>query len=430
MELSPNQNVDLVSGDHATVVKELGRGGQGVVYLVDVKGTQMALKWYSKPPADADDFYKNLQRNIHDGAPSEAFIWPLDLSVKNNGCFGYVMRLRPEGYEEFGRFLLAKARFKSFDAMFTAAMKICDGFKNLHRVGCSYQDLNDGNSFISPETGDVLICDNDNVVADGQKSGIRGKARYMAPEVVAGGLPNKYSDRFSLSVVLFMLFFANHPFEGSRVSGCPCMTEDYEKKFYGSEAIFIFDPDNRFNRPVPGKHVNVIKRWPIFPKVLKDAFIQEFSQEKLKNPTKRITEAQWEPVIARARDTLVACPHCGEETFADLANGLTKCMDCGKELKASHVLSIAARPESRDIPLTVGSRIFIDSDTVPEAAVVKDANGIMLLKNISSEQWGVVTPSGKPRTLKPQEIMPVREGMSITFRVRGSDYKAVIRNNQ
>ena len=199
---------------------------------------------------------------------------------------------------------------------------------------------------------------------------------------------------------------------------------------YGSEAIFIFDPDNRFNRPVPGKHVNVIKRWPIFPKVLKDAFIQEFSQEKLKNPTKRITEAQWEPVIARARDTLVACPHCGEETFADLANGLTKCMDCGKELKASHVLSIAARPESRDIPLTVGSRIFIDNDTVPEAAVVKDANGIMLLKNISSEQWGVVTPSGKPRTLKPQEIMPVREGMSITFRVRGSDYKAVIRNNQ
>ena len=94
------------------------------------------------------------------------------------------------------------------------------------------------------------------------------------------------------------------------------------------------------------------------------------------------------------------------------------------------MLSIAARPESRDIPLTVGSRIFIDSDTVPEAAVVKDANGIMLLKNISSEQWGVVTPSGKPRTLKPQEIMPVREGMSITFRVRGSDYKAVIRNNQ
>ena len=29
--------------------------------------------------------------------------------------------------------------------------------------GYSYQDLNDGNFFINPQSGDVLICDNDNV---------------------------------------------------------------------------------------------------------------------------------------------------------------------------------------------------------------------------------------------------------------------------
>ena len=427
MELAPNQNVDLVSGDHATVLEELGRGGQGIVYRVDINGKQMALKWYSKPPADADDFYKNLQRNIHYKAPSEAFIWPLDLTVKNNDCFGYVMRLRPDGYSEFGSYLLNKSRFKSFDAMFTAAMKICDGLMYLHRQGYSYQDLNDGNFFINPETGDVLICDNDNVVADGQKSGIRGKARYMAPEVVAGGLPNKYSDRFSLSVVLFMLFFANHPFEGSRVSGCPCMTEDYEKKFYGSEAVFIFDPVNRYNRPVPGKHVNVLRRWPVFPGVLKDAFVQEFSQEKLKDPTKRITESEWEPIIARARDTLVVCPHCGEETFFELDKDIKKCMDCGENIDIPQVLSISG---TRDIPLTAGSKIFIDMDTVPEAAVVNDDKGRIWLRNISSEQWRVVTHSGKTKLVNNNEVMPAKEGLDITFRVRGSDYKAVIRNNQ
>jgi len=427
MELAPNQNVDLVSGDHATVIEELGRGGQGIVYRVDINGKQMALKWYSKPPADADDFYKNLQRNIHYKAPSEAFIWPLDLTVKNNDCFGYVMRLRPDGYSEFGSYLLNKSRFKSFDAMFTAAMKICDGFKYLHRQGYSYQDLNDGNFFINPETGDVLICDNDNVVADGQKSGIRGKARYMAPEVVLGGLPNKYSDRFSLSVVLFMLFFANHPFEGSRVSGCPCMTEDYEKKFYGSEAVFIFDPVNRYNRPVPGKHVNVLRRWPVFPGVLKDVFVQEFSQEKLKDPTKRITESEWEPIIARARDTLFVCPHCGEETFFELDKDIKKCMDCGENIDIPQVLSISG---TRDIPLTAGSKIFIDMDTVPEAAVVNDDKGRIWLRNISSEQWRVVTHSGKTKLVNNNEVMPAKEGLDITFRVRGSDYKAVIRNNQ
>ncbi|MDY6337957.1 MAG: serine/threonine-protein kinase [Succinivibrionaceae bacterium] len=427
MELAAKQNIDLAKGNHATVVKELGRGGQGIVYLVDVDGKQMALKWYPKPPAGG--FYKNLQRNVHDGAPSEAFIWPEDLTVKSNGCFGYLMRLRPEGYSEFGSFLLAKARFKSFDAMFTAAMKICDGFRLLHLHGYSYQDLNDGNFFINPETGDVLICDNDNVMAEGEQSGIMGKARYMAPEVVAGGKPNKYSDRFSLSVLLFMLFFANHPFEGSRVSDCPCMTEDFEKKFYGSEAVFIFDPVNRYNRPVPGKHINAIKRWPIFPKVLKDAFASELSQEKLKNPTKRIIEGEWEKIIARARDELIVCPYCKKETFVDPANGLTECMDCGKKIHATKVLSIAAQPGSRDIQLTPGSRIFIDRDTVPEAAVENDSNGIMVIRNISSEKWTVETPSGKVKLVDPRGIMPAKEGLKICFKVKGSDYKAVIKSN-
>lgn len=81
--------------------------------------------------------------------------------------------------------------------MLAAAMKICEGFRMLHLKGYSYQDLNDGNFFIRPSDGDVLICDNDNVMPQGQKSGIMGKARYMAPEIVAGGVPDKYSDRLS-----------------------------------------------------------------------------------------------------------------------------------------------------------------------------------------------------------------------------------------
>ena len=128
------------------------------------------------------------------------------------------MKLRPKDYYEFGQYLLARAKFKSFEAMVNAAMKICEGFKALHLSGLSYQDLNDGNFFIHPETGDVLICDNDNVAPEGVTSGILGKARYMAPEVVTGKtMPNKYTDRYSLSVVLFLLFYANHPLEGARV---------------------------------------------------------------------------------------------------------------------------------------------------------------------------------------------------------------------
>ena len=61
-ELKTNDKVNLVGGLQATVVKELGRGGQGIVYLVELLGKKMALKWYLNAPDDR--FYKNLESNV------------------------------------------------------------------------------------------------------------------------------------------------------------------------------------------------------------------------------------------------------------------------------------------------------------------------------------------------------------------------------
>ena len=132
-ELSKNSIVSLVGGGTATIIKELGRGGQGIVYLVEVCGEKKALKWYLNAPDDK--FYRNLQQNIASGAPSAAFLWPEFLTEKQQGSYGYIMKLRPQNYYEFGNFLLAKVSFKSFTAMLSAAMKICNGFMMLHRFG-------------------------------------------------------------------------------------------------------------------------------------------------------------------------------------------------------------------------------------------------------------------------------------------------------
>lgn len=420
-ELSKNSIVSLVGGGTATIIKELGRGGQGIVYLVEVCGEKKALKWYLNAPDDK--FYRNLDQNIASGAPSDAFLWPEYLTEKQQGSYGYIMKLRPQNYYEFGNFLLAKVSFKSFTAMLSAAMKICDGFMMLHRFGYSYQDLNDGNFFIDPRTGDVLICDNDNVMPQGEKSGIMGKARYMAPEIVAGGIPDKYSDRFSLSVILFMLFYANHPFEGAKVVACPCMTEAFEKKFYGSEALFIYDPTDKSNLPVRGIHQNVIRRWPVFPQMLRDAFIEEFSKEKLQDPSTRMIEQNWKKIISSVRDSLVVCQHCAEETFVNVSDSTDKCMNCGKDVDLSKRLVI----NNRSLPLTQNTYIYIDEDNTPDGVVTTDSNGFMLIKNISTETWTVETPSGKIKTVAPNEILPVKEGLKITFRVHTMPYKAEIK---
>lgn len=420
-ELSKSSIVSLVGGGTASIVKELGRGGQGIVYLVEVCGEKKALKWYLNAPDDK--FYRNLEHNIASGAPSDAFLWPEYLTEKQQGSYGYIMKLRPQNYYEFGNFLLAKVSFKSFTAMLSAAMRICDGFMMLHRFGYSYQDLNDGNFFIDPQTGDVLICDNDNVMPQGEKSGIMGKARYMAPEIVAGGIPDKYSDRFSLSVILFMLFYANHPFEGAKVVACPCMTESFEKRFYGSEALFIYDPTDKSNLPVRGIHQNVIRRWPAFPQMLRDTFIEEFSKEKLQNPSSRMIEQNWKKIISTIRDSLVVCHHCAEETFVNISNTTDKCMNCGKDVDLSKRLVI----KNRSLPLINKTSIYIDEDNTPDGVVTTDSNGFMLIKNVSTETWTVETPSGKIKTVAPNEILPVKEGLKITFRVHTVPYKAEIK---
>ena len=220
-----------------TIKKELGRGGQGIVYLVDYKGGEYALKWYILEYGSA--FYDNLERNVNKGAPSPSFLWPEAITERQFGSFGYLMKLRPKGYEEVGAFLLAKARFANVDIMIDACLQICTAFQQLHALGYSYQDMNDGNFFINPNTGHVLICDNDNVAPNGVNMGIAGKSGYMAPEIVEKEtMPNRYTDYFSQSVILFLLFFMNRPFEGAKAISCPCLNESAERILNGKNCVF------------------------------------------------------------------------------------------------------------------------------------------------------------------------------------------------
>jgi serine/threonine protein kinase len=245
-------------GGKVTVEEFLGEGGQGRVYKADYNGQKKALKWFKKSSLgkDPNAFYENIKQNVMRGKPSDEFLWPIDITQWEDGTFGYVMDLRPKGYYEITEFMLCHVRFKSYRIIINAALHIVSAFRKLHNSGYSYQDLNDGNFFINPENGKVLICDNDNVAPDNTETGIIGKPRYMAPEVVRRkNKPNSLSDRFSMSVILYILFCLNHPLEGKRYL-VPALTPAIQEDIYGHHPLFMMDPFDSSNGPHPvGRHI-------------------------------------------------------------------------------------------------------------------------------------------------------------------------------
>ncbi|MFO1003715.1 MAG: hypothetical protein U0936_25570 [Planctomycetaceae bacterium] len=99
--------------------------------------------------------------------------------------FGYVMALRDVRFK--GIVDLMKRRTERFRSLAKAGCQLAESYLRLHSKGLCYHDISFGNVFFDPNTGDILICDNDNVgVNAGQRGGILGTPRFMAPEVVRG----------------------------------------------------------------------------------------------------------------------------------------------------------------------------------------------------------------------------------------------------
>ena len=139
----------------------------------------------------------------------------------------------------------------------------------------------------------------------------------MAPEIVCGqAKPSRSTDQFSLAVLLFYMFMIGHPLDGALEAKIKCMDPAAMTKLYGTEPVFIFDPDNTSNRPVKGYQDNPLIFWDIIPQNLKDLFITSFTVG-LKDPTRRITENEWLKTFANMICGIVECPYCTAEVFYD-----------------------------------------------------------------------------------------------------------------
>ena len=221
----------------------------------------------------------SMELLIGKSAPSEHFLYPMEITAAANvPGFGYIMPLRPKRFKNIVD-LMTRRIEQTFRALATAGFNLAHNYLLLHSQGLCYRDISFGNAFFDPDNGDVLIADNDNVSVDGAGVlGVLGTPRFMAPEIVRGeAFPSTQTDLFSLSVLIFYMLMVAHPLEGAKEAAIKAMDLPAMNKIYGKEPIFIFDPNDASNRPVPGIHDNALAFWRIYPQFLHDIFIRAFT---------------------------------------------------------------------------------------------------------------------------------------------------------
>lgn len=405
------------------VVSLLGAGGQGEVYDVECNGKHYALKWYFKHMATSAQ--KSILENlISRGAPDASFLWPQDLIFKVQGePFGYIMPLRPKNYKSIVDMMKRRAE-PSFYALCRAAFNLTNGYQKLHTMGYSYRDISFGNLFFDPDSGDVLICDNDNVSANGiDNSSVYGTPRFMAPEIVVGkAKPSRNTDLFSLAVLLFYMFMMGHPLEGKLEADIKCMDIHAMNKLYGTNPVFVFDPANKTNRPVKGYQDNVLIYWDLYPQQLKDLFTQSFT-EGLTAPNKRVTEKRWLEAFVNLMSGITACPNCGAEIFYDdhkAASGIAHtCWNCGNAVRMPSSLVVG----KNRVLLLKDTKLYAhhicgnyDMTTVV-GTVVQNPNNPSLwgIKNESTENWTYVKPDGIQIPVAIGRSAAIAKGVKIDF---------------
>jgi len=426
--LKIQQRTQTASGSVCVVEEFLGGGGQGEVYRATLAGKPVALKWYY-PASSTDEQRKALEILIKRGAPSDRFLWPMELAkAAATPGFGYIMPLREPRFK--GIVDMMKRRIEpGFRALVTVGLELSHSFLQLHSKGLCYRDISFGNAFFDPVTGEVLICDNDNVTVDKQSlSGVYGTPRFMAPEIVRGdALPSTQTDLFSLAVLLFYMFMMHHPLEGKKELAIKCLDLPAMKKLYGTEPLFIFDPSDQSNAPDPQHQRNALVFWQIYPEFLRDLFIKAFTEGIADPQHGRVRESNWRSAMVRLRDSLLYCSHCNAENFHDAGNSAAennparRCWSCGRQLRLppriwfgrtsvmlNHDTSLFAHHTDEERKYDFAKRV---------AAVTRHPSDqtVWGLQNLSERVWSTTNIKGEINDVAPGRSVTLSPGTRINF---------------
>ena len=334
------------------------------------------------------------------------------------------MPLREPRFVSFAQ-MLSEPDQPAFRVLASIGRDLVEAFAALHFGGLCYRDVSFGNLFVDPRRAEVAICDNDNVGTDKGHVAVYGTLRFMAPEIVRlEALPSTVTDLHSLAVLLFYLFVHGHPLDGCRVQGSYTWGQgghvsenDLAFSHYGTSPLFVFDPDDGANRPVPGDLM--LTWWQIYPRFLRDLFVRAFTTGlRDASLAGRITEGVWRKALLRLHDCGVGVPVVQCRPFLRHRRTRRPMLELPPSVRSPTPAGVAVQHHRAERG-GVGDR----ASPAPQSRLPNDRGdggtpsrkpGAVVLRNRSTVAWDV-SPEGEPADqVLPGQRLGVRP-MTIAF---------------
>jgi uncharacterized RDD family membrane protein YckC len=216
--IEPATEMPATVGDYR-LLRELGRGGMGVVWEAEQAGTgrRVALKVLSPGLAPSEE---TLARFLREGRSAAALSHPRSTFVFGAGEHAgqpyIIMELMP------GRTLLeviAEEGPLPVPRAVDYLLDIIAGLEAAHALGIIHRDVKPSNCFLDSD-GRVKIGDfglSKSLVSDAaltRTGTFMGTPLFAAPEQVRGGMVDERTDIYAVGATLFFLIAGRGPFRG------------------------------------------------------------------------------------------------------------------------------------------------------------------------------------------------------------------------
>ncbi|HET9822561.1 MAG TPA: serine/threonine-protein kinase [Burkholderiaceae bacterium] len=199
----------------------LAAGTQGQVYAAtdEASGAPRVLKaWADEDPGAAGE--AGRRHFVEHGERLTRLIHPGIVRIHGGGVargVAFVVMDRAAGHP-LARYA-RPGRLLPEPVVLEIAARLAEALACAHRHGVVHRDIKPDNAFFDPASGDVGLADFGlarSESADATRSGLfLGSPAYMAPELLAGAVPDAASDLYALGVLVYELLAGCPPFEGA-----------------------------------------------------------------------------------------------------------------------------------------------------------------------------------------------------------------------